>query len=157
MWFDAVRSGMAWLASTFLNAGVDVFGARYGELLCRVAWRVAVRCGRARYGAARLGPSWRGATSKANRFGSGFDKRNVCVSMLSVVTATTTITIIPDKGFRPLRSVAASRRFFIWCVNAYDCSNSLAWDMPYIGHVRSLFVCHVLAGVQVGEVATFVL
>jgi hypothetical protein len=144
----AVR-GEVWygLASTFLNVGVGVFGARYGELLCRVAWRGAVRCGKAGYGEVRRGPVWQGATSKANRFGSGFDKRNVCVSMFSVVTDPTTKPIIPDKGFRPSLRGSAERRFFIWCINAYDCSNSLDRNMPYIGHVRSLFVCYVLAGV----------
>jgi hypothetical protein len=42
------------------------------------------------------------------------------VIMFFVVTATTTIPIIPDKGFRPLRSVAASRRSFYWSCYGYE-------------------------------------
>jgi hypothetical protein len=95
------RSGSAWhgLASAFLNVGVGVFGARYGELRTRQACRVAVRCGKAGYGEVRRGPVWQGATSKANRLGSGFDKRNVCVSMFSVVTTTTTNRSSPTRDF----------------------------------------------------------
>jgi hypothetical protein len=110
----AVR-GEVWygLASTFLNVGVGVFGARYGELLCRVAWRVAVRCGKAGYGEVRRGPVWRGATSKANRFGSGFDKRNVCVSMFSVVTDTTTNNPLPTRDATVSVCVSAEAVFYL--------------------------------------------
>lgn len=52
-----------------------------------------------RLGLAWQGSVWRGATSKANRLGSGFDKQNVCVSMLGVVTDPTTSRSSPTRDF----------------------------------------------------------
>ena len=116
----AARLGMVWrgaprygLASAFLNAGVGVFGAGYGELRTRQACRVAVRCGKAGYGEVRRGPVWQGATSKANRFGSGFDKRNVCVSMFSVVPDTTTNNPLPTRDATVSVCVSAEAVFYL--------------------------------------------
>ena len=65
-------------------------------------------CGWVRFGAA-----WRGATSKANRLGSGFDKRNVCVSMLGVVSDTTTNDSLPTRDATVATSSSVAAVFYL--------------------------------------------
>jgi len=84
-------------ASVFLGPDVVWFGMG-GQPGC--GW---VRCGAA----------WRGATSKANRLGSGFDKRNVCVSMFSVVTDTTTSKSLPTRDATVSMCVSVEAVFYL--------------------------------------------